>query len=303
MSRFYIIDGSWLLFRSYYGLPDLSDDYGTNTNMIFGMAKMTLKLLLDQPEYFAIAWDVGGKTARHDMDVNYKANRVAAPEDLIRQLQESHQMIADMRLPAFGFPWYEADDVINTWATKAKQQSWLHTTIVSSDKDLKQLICQSVDSFDPMKNKKTNYIDFLKEFWFEPPLLADYLALIGDTSDNIPGVAGIGPKTATDLIKQFWTVENIYKQLEIPLSERKGLGGEAKLLAWHDSAFASKELVNLITIPEMSTITIEGSCKLAPDFNLIRYVLLDHYQFHSLSKTIDDLEKKFNKPVMQGLFG
>ena len=81
---------------------------------------MTLKLLIDQPEYLAIARDVGGKTARHDMDVNYKANRVAAPDDLIRQLQASHQMITDMRIPAFGFPGYEADDVINTWAKKAQ---------------------------------------------------------------------------------------------------------------------------------------------------------------------------------------
>ncbi len=164
MSKFTIIDGSGLLFRSYYGLPDLSDDYGTNTNMIFGMAKMTLKLLMDKPEYLAIARDVGGKTARHDMDENYKANRVEAPEDLIRQFHLSHQMIADMKIPAFGFPGYEADDVINTWVQKAKLQSGTHATIVSSDKDLKQLICQTVDSFDPMKNKKTNYLDFVREF-------------------------------------------------------------------------------------------------------------------------------------------
>lgn len=298
MSRFYIIDGSWLLFRSYYGLPDLSDDYGTNTNMIFGMAKMTLKLLMDQPEYLAIAWDVGGKTARHDMDVNYKANRVEAPDDLIRQFHLSHQMIADMRIPAFGFPWYEADDVINTWVSKAKKQSWLHTTIVSSDKDLKQLICQTVDSFDPMKNKKTNYLEFKKEFGFEPPLLADYLALIGDTSDNIPGVSGIGPKTAVNLIQEFWTVEDIYVNLESVWSSIKN-----KLSIWRDSAFSSKELVNLILVPEMNMLTIEDACVLAPDFNLMRYVLLDQYQFHSLAKTIDELEKKFSKPMMQGLFG
>lgn len=98
------------------------------------------------------------------MDENYKANRVQAPDDLIRQLQLSHQLIADMRLPAFGFPGYEADDVINTRAQKSLHQSGLHTTIVSSDKDLKQLICQDIDSFDPMKNKKTNYIEFKKEF-------------------------------------------------------------------------------------------------------------------------------------------
>jgi len=291
------------LFRSYYGLPDLSDDYGTNTNMIFGMAKMTLKLLIDKPEYLAITRDVGGKTARHDMDENYKANRVAAPDDLIRQLQASHQMIADLRIPAFGFPWYEADDVINTWALKGKSQSWLHTTIVSSDKDLKQLICENIDSFDPMKNKKTNYYEFIKEFWFEPLLLADYLALIGDTSDNIPGVAGIGPKTATNLIKEFWTIEEIYKYLEKPLSDRRGVGGEVKLLSGKELAFSSKELVNLITVSDMNHLTIEESCTLSPDFDLMRYVLLDTHGFHSLSNTIDILEKKYSKVAMQGLFG
>lgn len=298
MSRFTIIDGSGLLFRSYYGLPDLSDDYGTNTNMIFGMAKMTLKLLLDKPEYLAIARDVGGKTARHDMDENYKANRVAAPDDLIRQIQLSHQMIADMKIPAFGIPWYEADDVINTWALKGKSQAGIHTTIVSSDKDLKQLICQNIDSFDPMKNKKTNFLDFVKEFWFEPALLADYLALIGDTSDNIPGVAGIGPKSATDLIKEYGTVENIYKHIT---QIKKAV--QNKLIAWQELAFSSKELVNLIVVPEMNHLTIEESCTLSPDFNLMRYVLLDTHGFHSLAKTIDDLEKKYEKVSMQGLFG
>lgn len=298
MSRFYIIDGSGLLFRSYYGLPDLSDDYGTNTNMIFGMAKMTLKLLMDKPEYLAITRDVGGKTARHDMDENYKANRVAAPDDLIRQLQASHQMIADLRIPAFGFPGYEADDVINTWALKGKSQSWLHTTVVSSDKDLKQLICESIDSFDPMKNKKTNYYEFIKEFWFEPSLLADYLALIGDTSDNIPGVAGIGPKSATDLIKEYGTVENIYNNID---SIKKAV--QTKLIAWQELAFSSKELVNLITVPDMNHLTIEESCALSPDFDLMRYVLLDTHGFHSLSNTIDILEKKYSKVAMQGLFG
>ena len=298
MSKFTIIDGSGLLFRSYYGLPDLSDDYGTNTNMIFGMAKMTLKLLMDKPEYFAITRDVGGKTARHNMDENYKANRVAAPYDLIRQLQASHQMIADMRIPAFGFPWYEADDVINTWAKKSLDQNGLHATIVSSDKDLKQLICQEIDSFDPMKNKKTNYREFIEQFGFEPALLADYLALIWDTSDNIPGVAGIGPKSATALIKAYGTVENIYNNIE---HIKKSV--QTKLLAWQDLAFSSKELVNLIVVPDMNSLTIEESCTLDPDFNLMRYVLLDQYNFQSLSRTIDELEKKYSKVALQGLFG
>lgn len=298
MSRFYIIDGSGLLFRSYYGLPNLSDDYEDDTQMIFGMAKMTLKLLMDKPEYLAIARDVGGKTARHDMDENYKANRVAAPDDLIRQLQASHQMIADLRIPAFGFPGYEADDVINTRALKGKAQSWLHTTVISSDKDLKQLICETIDSFDPMKNKKTNYYDFIKEFWFEPSLLADYLALIGDTSDNIPGVAGIWPKSATDLIKEYGTIEDIYNNID---NIKKVI--QTKLITWQELAFSSKELVNLITVPDMNHLTIEESCTLSPDFDIMRYVLLDQHGFHSLTKTIDELEKRYSKVAMQGLFG
>ncbi len=298
MSKFTIIDGSGLLFRSYYGLPALSDDYGENTQMIFGMAKMTLKLMLDKPDYFAIARDVGGKTARHDMDENYKANREQAPDDLIRQFHLSHQMIADLRIPAFWFPGYEADDVINTWVQKAQFKVWTHATIVSSDKDLKQLICQDVDSFDPMKNKKTNYLDFKREFWFEPPLLADYLALIGDNSDNIPGVAGIGPKSATDLIREYGTVENIYQNIEhIKTSV------QTKLLTWRELAFSSKELVNLITVPDMNHLKIEESCVLNPDFDILRHVLLDIHGFHSLSKFIDELEKKYSKVSMQGLFG
>lgn len=298
MSHFTIIDGSGLLFRSYYGLPNLSDDYGDDTQMIFGMAKMTLKLLMDKPEYLAIARDVGGKTARHDMDENYKANRTEAPDDLIRQFHLSHQMIADLRIPAFGFPGYEADDIINTRVQKSKQQSWLHATIVSSDKDLKQLICETVDSFDPMKNKKTNFLDFTKEFGFEPALLADYLALIGDTSDNIPWVAGIGPKSATDLIKEYGTVENIYNNIE---HIKRAV--QTKLIAWQELAFSSKELVNLITVPDMNHLTIEESCALSPDFDIIRHVLLDKHGFHSLTKTIDELEKRYSKVAMQGLFG
>lgn len=297
MSKFTIIDWSGLLFRSYYGLPNLSDDYWNDTQMVFGMAKMTLKILMDKPEYLAIARDVGGKTARHDMDENYKANRVAAPDDLIKQLQASHQMIADLRIPAFWFPGYEADDVINTFALKSKTQPWLHTTVVSSDKDLKQLICETIDSFDPMKNKKTNYYDFIKEFWFEPSLLADYLALIGDTSDNIPWVAGIWPKSATDLIKEFWTVDNIYNNIA---NIKKAV--QTKLIAWQELAFSSKELVNLIIVPEMHHLTIEDVCTLKPDFDIIRHVLLDIHGFHSLTKIINELEKKYSKVAMQGLF-
>lgn len=298
MSKFTIIDWSGLLFRSYYGLPELSSDYGENTQMIFGMAKMTLKLMNEKPDFFAIARDVGWKTARHDLDENYKANRVAAPEDLIRQLQTSHQMIADLRIPAFGFSGYEADDVINTRVQKAKNQNWIHATIVSSDKDLKQLISQDVDSFDPMKNKKINYLDFKKEFGFEPSLLADYLALIGDTSDNIPWVTGIGPKSAIDLIKSYGTVEKIYTNIHnISWATKK------KLLDGQASAFSSKELVNLIIVPEMNHLTIEENCILKPDFNIIRHVLLDQYAFHSLSKNIDELEKKYEKVSMQWLFG
>lgn len=104
--------------------------------------------------------------------------------------------------------------MINTWVHKARCQDGVHSTIVSSDKDLKQLLSQAVEVFDPMKNKTTRYHDFLKEFGFEPHLLADYLALVGDSSDNVPGVPGIGPKSASELIKKYGSLDEMYANIE-----------------------------------------------------------------------------------------
>lgn len=297
MKRFTLIDGSGLLFRSYYGLPELSDDYGENTHMIYGLAKMTLKFLLDKPDYFAIARDVGGKTIRHEMDEEYKANRVEAPEDLIRQLQLSHELISDLRLPAFGYPGYEADDIIHTFVQKAHQHSWVYTTIISSDKDLKQLIQQDVDMFDPMKNKKTNYLSFQNKYSFTPSLLVDYLALIGDSADNIPGVPWIGPKTANTLIQKYGTIEVMYENLDTITGSAK-----KKLEAWRESAFRSKELVQLIAVPSMNHIDLQATCCLELDFDIIRHILLDQYNFQSLVKNIDELETKYKQVSMQWLF-
>lgn len=299
MSRFSIIDGSWLLFRSYYWLPELNDEQGNNTNMIYGFAKMILKLIFEKPEYFALCRDVWWKTARHEMDETYKANRGPAPDDLIRQLQLSHQLASDLRIPSFWYPWYEADDVIATWVTKAKQMSWLYTTIVSSDKDLKQLISDQVDCWDPMKNKRINYQSFVKEYGFDPIFVADYLALIGDSSDNIPGVDGIGPKTALELIQQYHTIEEMYSLIDQWSQAHKAF---SKLSSQRDIAEHSKMMVSLITVPEMNHLDI-ATTRLSLDFDVIRYILIDCYHFDSLEKLIADVEQKFQKPVMQGLFG
>lgn len=299
MSRFSIIDWSWLLFRSYYGLPELTDETGNNTNMIYGFAKMILKLMIDQPDYFALCRDMGGKTVRHEMDENYKANRVEAPDDLIRQLILSHQLADDLRIPTFGYKGYEADDAIATRAHKAQEISWLYTTIVSSDKDLKQLIGEQVDYRDPMKNKRTTFQTFIKEFWFEPQHMADYLALIGDSSDNVPGVDGIWPKTAIELIQRYRTVEQMYTEIDQWWTWHKAF---SKLIDQRDIALHSKAMVSLMTVPEMNHLTIDVA-KLEPNFDIIRHVLIDQYQFHSLEKLIAELEQKYNKPMMQGLFG
>lgn len=297
MRKFTLIDGSGLLFRSYYGLPELSDDYGENTHMIYGMAKMTLWLLMDKPDYFAIARDLGGKTVRHEIDESYKANRVKAPEDLIRQLQLSHSMIEDLRLPAFGYAGYEADDVIHTFVQQALEHQEIYTTIVSSDKDLKQLINDSTSIQDPMKNKRSDYMSFQKKYGFPPEFFLDYLALIGDTADNISGVAGIWPKTASTLIKTYHTIENIYKHIDALSPSLK-----KKLVNWREDAFQSKELVALQLVPDMWQVHIHQACLLEPDFDIIRHVLLDQYNFHSLGDHIDRLEESYNKVSMQGLF-
>lgn len=300
MSRLAILDWSWFMFRAYYGIPPLTDPQGRPVQLIYGTIKMFMQILLKDYEHIAIARDAWSKTVRHESFGDYKANRTKAPEDLSEQIVRTHELINDLRIPSFVYPGYEADDIIATRAAKAYSNPHIYTTIMSSDKDLKQLINDRIDVRDPMKNKTTNQSDFQREYGFAPERMRDYLALIGDSSDNIPGVAGIGPKTACDLIKQCGTVDAIYEQLQ---DGRISKSISSKLEAWRDMVAQALQLVSLLHVPEMETLAVAPSCTRDPDMTILRHLLLDVYDFQSLSPLIDKLEKKIAKPAMQGLFG
>jgi DNA polymerase I len=239
----YIIDGSGFLFRAYYGLPELMDSEGRNVNVLYGFCSMMIGLLMDKPDHFVIARDAGMDTVRRENFAEYKANRPSAPDDLKRQIGATQEFAAAMGIPAYIVPGYEADDIIYTIALDRAAQGD-DVTIVSSDKDLKQLLSPRICTLDTMKKIRTTEHSFREEMGFEPEHFLDYLSLIGDASDNIPGVAGIGPKTADKLIKQYKTLENIYDHLD-------EIGGKVvdKLRASHTNAVMSKRLITLLEAP------------------------------------------------------
>jgi len=219
MKKLFILDGSGYVFRAYYGLPELHDKDGHNVNAIFGFFRMLFRLREQKPDYFVIAWDAPVKTVRKEMDENYKANRTKMPDEFKRQMGMIKELVAQLKIPAEEIPWFEADDIIGTLADSKKLQDSHESTfgiqIVSSDKDLKQLVREGeVTIYDAMKNLTTTEKNFKEEYGFDPILMIDYLALVGDSADNIPGVRWIGKKWAMKLIQDRWDIDSIYKNIE-----------------------------------------------------------------------------------------
>lgn len=293
MPTFYVIDWSWYMYRAYYGLPELTNKDGQNINLIFGFLKMILRLLMDKPDYFLIARDLPKRTIRHEKFAEYKANRTKAPDDFKQQIPRLQEIVRNIWLPSLGVEWYEADDVIATFANIASKSN-IHTTIFSGDKDMKQILDENIIFKDPMKNKITKYKDFLEEFGFEPKHIVDYLALIWDSSDNIPGIVGIWPKTAITLIKDYKTVENIYSNIDKISPKTK-----EKLILWKESALYSKELILLMEVPNLDL----NIAKYNIDLTKLRKFIVHHMWFNSFDKIINELEHKISMPTEVWLFG
>lgn len=295
MKTLYIIDGSGFLFRAYYGLPALTDKDGHAVHAIYGFLRMIFKVLATKPDYFLIAWDAPHKTLRHEAFEDYKAKRPELPDDFKWQIRATKDIIEELRINNAQIPGYEADDIIATLAHQCKKFS--QVSIMTSDKDLKILLDECVVCSDPMKEIVTTKDSFINEWGFEPQYFADYLALIGDSSDNIPGVKWIGPKAASDLIKKYNTIENIYEHIE----EITGAVKE-KLIADRDMAFKSKSLVTWMEVPGWTDIDPERIANNI-DFSHWKEILIGKYQFMSLEKGIDALKKAYILPTQGGLFG
>ena len=248
-SHYYLIDGSGYIFRAYYALPPLSrKSDGLPTGAVIGFCNMLFKLLEDskstdnkeRPTHFAVIFDSARKNFRNEIYAEYKSNRSDAPDDLIPQFEYIRKSVLAFNLPSIELLNYEADDLIATYSDQIIADGG-KVTIVSSDKDLMQLYKKNIRIYDPMKNRFINNDDIEKKFGVPPSRVIDVQALAGDSSDNVPGVPGIGVKTAAELINKYGTLENLLtKAQEIKQNKRR-----ETILENKDKARISKKLVTL----------------------------------------------------------
>jgi DNA polymerase-1 len=302
-SQLYLIDGSGYLFRAYHALPPLSrKSDGLPTGAVSGYCSMLWKLLEDMkdgeaPTHLAVIFDAGKKTFRNDIYPDYKANRPEPPDDLIPQFPLVREATRAFGVACIEAPGYEADDLIATYARLAREAG-ARTTIVSSDKDLMQLVIDGqVELFDSMKNKKIGSAEVMERFGVPPSKVIEVQALAGDSTDNVPGVPGIGVKTAAELINQYGDLETLLERAgDIKQPKRR-----ESLIANAELARISKKLVTLedhAKVPEQP----EALAVRPPDpKTLLGFLRL--MEFNSLTKRaashfgIEDAEAIASAPV------
>ena len=286
MKHLIIIDGLSFLFRAYYGVRGLTRSDGLHTNALYGFTQMLIKVINDlQPDMCTIALDSIGNTFRHDIYPEYKAHRSDMDEEMKEQMPYFEPLINSFAISNIRVEGFEADDII---ASLAKQYGKTHkVTIVSSDKDLMQLINDNVSMLDTMKNKTFSYAEVEDKFGVTPAQVIDAQALIGDSSDNIPGVKGVGPKTAAQLIADYGSLDGIYAHIEeIPKVKLK-----EKLIDNKDNAYMSKRLVTLDQ--DMQLDISEQSLTFAPDLDgAVNF--LEDMEFNRLAER---LHKRLDKAV------
>ena len=257
--HFYLIDGSGYIFRAYYALPPLSrKSDGLPTGAVSGFCSMLFKLLeesrsdnsIHKPTHFAVIFDSARKNFRNEIYSEYKANRTEAPEDLAPQFEYIRKSVKAFNLPSIELLNYEADDLIATYAQQINKAG-AKVTVISSDKDLMQLVSDRVRLYDPMKSKVLGEKEVFEKFGVKPNQVIDVQSLAGDSSDNVPGVPGIGIKAASELINKYKNLDTLLKKAgEIPQNKRR-----ETLLANKDKALLSKKLVTLkIDVPVKDTL-------------------------------------------------
>jgi DNA polymerase-1 len=239
--RIYLVDGSSYIYRAYFAIRHLSNSKGFATNAVYGFTNMLLKVARDEkPDALVVVFDAKGPTFRHELYTQYKANRTAMPEDLVPQIPVIKEIVRGFRIPALEMPGYEADDIIATLARRFARQG-LEVTVVTGDKDLTQVVGERVRLLDTMKDKVSGPAEVEERFGVTPDKVVEVLGLAGDNSDNVPGVPGIGEKTAGALIQEFGSIENLLDQVD----RVKGAKRQENLRQFADQALLSRRLVAL----------------------------------------------------------
>src|SRR5687768_12319791 len=246
-NHLYLVDGSSYIFRAYHRLPPLTNRHGTPAGAVYGYTTMLWKLAdglnkADGPTHMAVILDKSEHTHRNEMYDQYKAHRPPPPEDLVPQFPMIRDATRAFSIPCIEEEGLEADDIIACYVTAAKAAGW-KTTIVSSDKDLMQLVEDGqVDMLDTMNDRRIDRAYVLEKFGVGPELVGDVLALMGDSVDNVPGVPGIGPKTASQLIQQFGSLETVLASTDQITKPKL----KQNLIEHADNARLSRELVRLV---------------------------------------------------------
>ena len=287
--RLFLIDGSGYIFRAFFAIPrTLKNAAGLPTNAIFGFTNILLKLLKQyQPEYVAVALDAGRKTFRNEMLADYKDNRPEAPPDLIPQFPYFRKVLDALKLPLLELPGYEADDIIATLCERMSGQG-CELVVVSSDKDLMQLVTNGVKVLDSAKDRWIGKDEVREKFGVTPEQVIEVMGLMGDPVDNIPGVKGIGEKTAIALIQQFETLENLYGRLdEVKKMKLRGAARVRDMLEEKkDFAFLSRDLATVKRDVPVA-IELEQLRRTGFDLDKVR-ALFTELEFTNLIKLIEN---------------
>lgn len=288
--RLYLIDATALLYRAYFAFirNPLVNSKGMNTNAIFGVVSSFLGFVQKfEPQHIIVSFDRKAPTFRHEMSEQYKANRPPMPDELIPQIEPVKQFFADIGLREISQDGLEADDILATLATRFKDK--YEIIIVTGDKDYSQLVQDGVTLYDPMKDKMIDREQVIAKYGITPEQFVDYLAIVGDSSDNIPGVKGLGPKGAETLLKEYHTLDNIYANLDkLPDKVKE------KLITSRDNAYLSRELAQMVLDAPIPDPTVEDTHFKSED--LAQAVsILDEFEMPTLKKRLLNILPKRNE--------
>lgn len=277
--KIYLIDANSFIYRMFFALPEFSRKDGKVVNAVFGMAKFfTGQMIRENPDYLIFIKDAKGKNFRHDLYADYKATRDKMPDNLKSQIQDIENMVEFMNIDIIAIPGYEADDVIATLADTYSWNNNYDVDILSWDKDLYALVSENVKIYDTMKRKKFGPEETREKFGIDAKHVVDYLAIVWDSADNIPGISGFGPGKAVPLLNAIGNVEEIYEQVKkieswesietlletLDEEHKKPIAScfkwktYEKLVAWKDDAFLSKKLATLDLNVELENFDLEN---------------------------------------------